>query len=271
MSWAADSKKGHPEGDFVADPEALPPPYSGPPPYSDIVEWEYTPWVLRLDTTQQKCVDANLFCKPFDPSQSAKKSESMHNPQGTVALPIKPEPPLTLMGFSIMTISNVLYTPGEKNSELSWQVLEKHGFSMKKVHRFNVVKDPDRTGSGRILKRLPADFTKGQVYAVAHPNIGGNVLYASQLGPDPNRLSILPMKVNAEHWENCVMKSVLGQLVNLRGTFITREQPIEPRSYTYSGIVLYPHLEPNKLYGTHRQADVDLLTSGEEVTTVLAF
>ncbi|KAK5045975.1 hypothetical protein LTR84_008761 [Exophiala bonariae] len=201
------------------------------------------------------------------------KNGSVSGPSGTIVLPIRPNPQVLdkHTTISIMTISNVLYTPTGTRSELSWPVLKRQGFTMKRIHSYSrVVKNSPFGKPEPVLKGMLDYFVRRKVYAVQHPRSGANLLYASQLEPDLFELCILPTTFNAGQWEKWVMGSVLQEVVNLRGTYIMTDPQEDDRfRRNYKAIVLYPKLELVGPYNRHPEADVDLLTRGGEVATVL--
>jgi hypothetical protein len=173
-------------------------------------ENRFTNWVLRLDTNQHKCVDPHLFRQPFSPDPIILEDDSILQPRGTVVLPIKPEPRYRYnLDTSVMTISNVLYTPWERNSELSWPVLENQGFELKEV----------RTPDATLVIKMPREFPGGRLHAIQHPNLPGvHLLYAFRLDGDHNRLLISSARVDMRRWTRGVESGVLGTAVDMEGT-----------------------------------------------------
>lgn len=170
---------------------------------------QMTRWVLRLDTKQHKCADADLFRQPFSPEPIIMEDDSVQQPTGTVVLPIKPGPQIRYgLDISVMTMSNVLHDPLARTSELSWPVLEKQGFELNQA-------SPYDTGSTAMART----FAEGMTYAVQHPNLPGvNLLYASRSENEGGRLLIWPVRVNMERWKAGIEYGVLGRAVDMEGT-----------------------------------------------------
>lgn len=241
---AAPRPPSRPTSPRPSTPEPRPNPSGGG---SD--ENRFTTWVLRLDTNQHKCVDAHLFSQPFSPDPIILEDDSILQPRGTVVLPIKPEPRHHYnLDISVMTISNVLYTPSERNSELSWPVLEKQGFEWKEV----------RPADATLPIAMPREFTRVRLHAIQHPNLPGvHLLYASRLDGDHSRLSILPVKVDTRRWRRGVESGVLGTAVDMEGTLGWTEASEHSR---FEEIVLGQN---------RRRLGIDRLEGGDDITTVL--
>ncbi|KEF58367.1 uncharacterized protein A1O9_06293 [Exophiala aquamarina CBS 119918] len=210
----------------------------------------FTTWVLRLDTDQHKCVDEGLFRQPFSPDPIVMENDRILQPRGTVVLPIKPGRRYN-MDMSVMTISNVLYTPRGKHSELSFPVLEKQGFALHETRR----------PPASILRRLPRAFAKGKFYTLQHDNLPGvYILYACRLDGDPNRLSVLPPKpsVDKGNWIEGVQSGVLGRAVDMDGTLGWTEASEHSK---FEELVLDPL--------GRRRADLERIAGEDDITTVL--
>ncbi|OAL25805.1 hypothetical protein AYO20_10360 [Fonsecaea nubica] len=103
---------------------------------------KFTPWILNLTSKTHKCADVNLFRlpRPVTREEASRGGQRQQDPQnrrrrGTVVLPILPGPKRRVeFDVSVMTLSNVLYTPGARFSELSWKVLERQGFTRHVLH-----------------------------------------------------------------------------------------------------------------------------------------
>lgn len=209
---------------------------------------QMTRWVLRLDTKQHKCADADLFRQPFSPEPITMEDDSVQQPTGTVVLPIKPGPQTRYgLDISVMTISNVLHDPTARTSEMSWPVLEKQGFELNQT-------SPYDTGSTTMART----FAEGMTYAVQHPNLPGvNLLYASRSENERDRLLIWPVRVNMERWKAGIEYGVLGRAVDMEGTLAVTQVAGNSR---FQAIVQGR---------TRVDADMNILEGDDDVTILL--
>ncbi|EXJ63955.1 hypothetical protein A1O7_00290 [Cladophialophora yegresii CBS 114405] len=102
---------------------------------------KFTPWILNLSSRAHKCVDRNLFREPRPGAAGSGGS-------GTVVLPILPGPKRRCPFFdvTVMTLSNVEYTPQAEYSELSWPLLQQQGFTRHVLHNDHTHDVTYRTG-----------------------------------------------------------------------------------------------------------------------------
>ncbi|OCT53346.1 hypothetical protein CLCR_10361 [Cladophialophora carrionii] len=121
---------------------------------------KFTPWILNLSSRTHKCVDRNLFREP-KPEQRTGGPGSSRSSSGTVVLPILPGPKRKFPFFdvSVMTLSNVEYTPHAEYSELSWPLLRQQGFTRHVLHNDHTHDVTDRTD--RANERQYPDGTDG--------------------------------------------------------------------------------------------------------------
>jgi len=207
----------------------------------------FTLWVIRLDTDQHRCVDEELFRQPFSPDPIIMEDDSMLQPQGTVVIPIQPRSRYN-MGTSVMTISNTLYTPTARHSELSMPVLQKQGF------RLGEIRHADRA----LLRTLPRGFGSSRLYVLQHDNLPGiDILYAACLDGDRNCLSTGEARVNKRKWIEGVQSGILGRAVDMDGTLGWTEASEHSK---FEDLVLDPE---------HRSAGIDRIPGDEDITTVL--
>ena len=135
---------------------------------------KFTPWTLNLTSDTHKCADLNLFRapKPQAPASSlgsrGATSQQDRRRRGTVVLPILPGPKRRYAFFdvSVMMLSNVLYTPGAKYSELSWKTLMQQGFTRHVLHNDHM---HDITHVTRSNTRSFADTTRTSRGILARP------------------------------------------------------------------------------------------------------
>ncbi|EXJ72977.1 uncharacterized protein A1O5_04126 [Cladophialophora psammophila CBS 110553] len=183
---------------------------------------KFTPWILNLTSETHKCADFNLFRHPRpepreqppprrggggrDGNATARRGiqqrQQQQQPQdqrrrrrGTVVLPIMPGPRRRIeFDVSVMTLSNVLYTPGAQYSELSWKLLAQQGFTrhilhhdhMHDVTHLSPARRPPAGGieiGWRGVRRLPPSSSGSSRSNLARR---GNSRYPDPRGPAPN-------------------------------------------------------------------------------------
>ncbi|OAP57957.1 hypothetical protein AYL99_07047 [Fonsecaea erecta] len=135
----------------------FPEPPRGSVPHKQTMK--FTPWILNLTSETHKCADLNLFRLPRPVARGSllggsggssarndrgairlgHRQQGHQDPEGrrrgTVVLPIQPGPKRRIeFDISVMTLSDVLYTPGAQYSELSWKVLARQGFTRHVLH-----------------------------------------------------------------------------------------------------------------------------------------
>ncbi|KIW24974.1 uncharacterized protein PV07_10650 [Cladophialophora immunda] len=155
-------------------PTPLPQPTRFPEPPRGLAQhtqsMKFTPWILNLASETHKCADLNLFRLPrrvprestpagSSSGRGVQQGQRQQDPQrrrrGTVVLPIQPGPKRQIeFDVSVMTLSNVLYTPGAEYSELSWKLLAQQGFTRHVLHHDHM-HDVTHVSSPRPPRRPP--------------------------------------------------------------------------------------------------------------------
>lgn len=173
-------------------------------------------WILHATGDRHKCNDDQLFRHIIIPNPRRLEEGTPPEPYGTVVLPILPgiRHPFPYLP-SVMTLSNVSFTPGAGYSEMSWPLLRAQGFTITRI----------TDDLHEIVTDLPRAFTRNTVYAIWHRALPGvHWFYANEIPGSRDRLGILSLRCNMEVWREGIVNGVLGKSVEMQGPFAWTEQ-----------------------------------------------
>jgi hypothetical protein len=140
------------------------------------------------------------------------EDDQVIQPRGIVVLPIMPGRDNWDLDVSVMTLSNVLYTPTAKTSEVSWPVLESQGFTLHRLKRHHEI-------AREIPARLWAQMRDCKI--IRHPNLPGvDVLWCLRKPRDGKLYLgvIADGMVDMKAWKEGIEDGVLGKAVDMPGT-----------------------------------------------------
>ncbi|KIV97909.1 hypothetical protein PV10_01609 [Exophiala mesophila] len=177
-------------------------------------------WILNAKGYQHKCNDHRLFRQILIPNTTWFEEGTPSRPYGTVVLPILPgighQHPYRV---SVMTLSNVVFTPEAKYSEMSWPLLRAEGFRMTRIF------------DDMHLFELPAAFAESAVYAIWHRSLPGvHWFYANEIPGHGDKLGVLLPLFAMEEWRRGIVEGRLGTSAEMQGPFAWTE-PSECRGF----------------------------------------
>lgn len=178
--------------------------------------FKFDGWILNAKGDRHKCNDDQLFRHIMIPNARWPEDGTPPEPFGTVVLPILPgiRHPFPYLP-SVMTLSNVSFTPGAGYSEMSWPLLRAQGFTITRI----------TDDLHEILTDLPGAFTRNTVYAIWHRALPGvHWFYANEIPGSRDRFGILSLRCNMEVWREGIERGVLGKSAEMQGPFAWTEQ-----------------------------------------------